>query len=244
MIFNQLLYEIQLFALSEALPNTSKHFLEVFKASTPAFRACYIVGRTSHMLQPQSTLSRALRYPICSKEVLEVFRRQSNPILDAGTTLELPKRLFKSLAPKEGSVDGPSPKWIDREHPLPYLKYLYDTPGIPLPDVDSHAGYALTKAVHAGFIPLVCFLLARGASPKCKKGLAVMVAIRRKDLSLVRMLIERPKEGTKRRKLEDRILVNSEMLKMAVKCQAWDIVEYLTTEKGCVPDMQTLRLMH
>ena len=73
-----------------------------------------------------------------------------------------------------------------------------------------------------------------------------MVAIRRKDLSLVRRLIERPKEPekTKRRKLEDRILVTSEMLRMAVKCDARDIVEYFTLEKGCIPDMQTLCMMH
>jgi hypothetical protein len=142
-------------------------------------------------------------------------------------------------------VDGASPKWAERENPLPYLEYLYGTPGIPPPDVNSHDGYALTKSVHASFFPLVRFLLAHGASPKCKKGLAVMVAIRRKDLTLVRMLIERPKEMTKKRqKLEDRIQVTSEMLRLAVKCQAWDIVEYLTVEKECVPDMQTLRLMY
>jgi len=136
--------------------------------------------------------------------------------------------------------------WTDCEHPLPYLKYLYETPGFPPPDANSHDGYALTRAVHARFIPLVHFLLAHGASPKCKRGLAIMVAIRRKDLSLVRRLIERPKESekTKRRKLEDRIPVTSEMLKMAVKCDARDIVKYLILEKGCIPDMQTLRIMH
>jgi len=133
---------------------------------------------------------------------------------------------------------------MDREHPLPYLKYLYETPSIPPPDANSHDGYALTKAVHARFIPLIRFLLVHGASPQCKKGLAVMVAIRRKDLTMVRMLVEHPKSTQKRRKLEDRILVTSEMLRMAVKCDARDIVEYLTLEKRCIPDMQTLRMMH
>ena len=71
-----------------------------------------------------------------------------------------------------------------------------------------------------------------------------MVAIRRKDLTMVRMLVEHPKSTQKRRKLEDRILVTSEMLRMAVKCDARDIVEYLTLEKRCIPDMQTLRMMH
>jgi len=242
----ELLYEIQLFALSEALPNTSKHLRNVFKATTPNFRARYILGRTSHCLKPQSIFSRALQYPICSKEVLEVFLRGpgSDQLLNETKSPELPKRLFRSLAPKEGLVDETWPKWIDREHPLPYLKYLYETPGIPRPDPNSHDGYALTRAVHAGFVPLIHFLLVHGASPECKKGLAVMVAIRRKDLSVVRMLVERPKGTAKRRKLEDRVQTTSEMLRVAVKCDARDIAEYLTLEKGCIPDMQTLRMMH
>lgn len=33
------------------------------------------------------------------------------------------------------------------------------------------------------------------------------------------------------------------MLKMAVKCDARDIVEYFMKEKGCVPDMQTVLMM-
>lgn len=74
-----------------------------------------------------------------------------------------------------------------------------------------------------------------------------MVAIRKKDLSLVRLLIERvlSPEGkqTKRRRLEDRVAVSPEMLKVAVKCNAREIVDYLTKEKGCIPDIQTLQMM-
>lgn len=82
-----------------------------------------------------------------------------------------------------------------------------------------------------------------------------MVAIRQKNLPLVKMLIERDDSAygpgdvvnkqrkRKRRRLEDRIPVHREMLKTAVKCDARDIVDYLTVEKGCVPDMQTLQMM-
>lgn len=70
-----------------------------------------------------------------------------------------------------------------------------------------------------------------------------MVAIRRKDLFLLRLLIERPKGTRKRRKLEDRIQVTSEMLRVAVKCDARDIVEYFIVEKGCIPDMQTIGMI-
>ncbi|KAJ8521140.1 hypothetical protein ONZ45_g2141 [Pleurotus djamor] len=47
----------------------------------------------------------------------------------------------------------------------------------------------------------------------------------------------------KKRRLEDRIEVTPEMLKVAVRCQAKEVVDYLTKEKGCVPDMQTLLMM-
>lgn len=120
------------------------------------------------------------------------------------------------------------------------------------PAVNSHDGYALTKAVQVGFIQLVQFLLDHGATPEWKNNLAVNIAIRHKDLRLVRMLVERIDAGKspddkkakgKRRKLEDRVAVTPEMLRAAVKCKAKDIVEYLTREKGCIPDMQTLLLM-
>jgi len=94
----------------------------------------------------------------------------------------------------------------------------------------------------------VRFLLDHGADPRCKNALAVRVAIRRKDLRLVRMLVERgARAGVggrgKRLRVEDRVEVGPEMLRVAVKCDARDIVEYLTKEKGCVPDIQTLHLM-
>ncbi|KAG6827978.1 hypothetical protein H0H92_009804 [Tricholoma furcatifolium] len=162
-------------------------------------------------------------------------------------SFEMPRRLFRSLAPKQGPVG-----WKEREEPLPFLRYLFDSPRIPKPNVNSYDGYALTKAVHAKFIPLIQFLLERGAEPQHKNCLAVIVAIRQRELSLVKLLIERddspyadvPGKGKrKRRKLEDRVVVNQSMLKAAVKCDARDIIDYLTWEKGCVPDMHTLHMM-
>ena len=120
------------------------------------------------------------------------------------------------------------------------------------PNANAHDGYALTKAVLAGCVPLVRFLLDQGATPARKGNLPITIAIRRRDLGLVRMLVERTDSGksssehagsSKRRKLEDRVAVTPEMLRIAVKCKAQDVVEYLTREKGCIPDMQTLLLM-
>lgn len=57
--------------------------------------------------------------------------------------------------------------------------------------MNANDGYALCRAVHAGFRPLVAFLLAHGANPGCKEALSVRIAIRKCDIDLVRMLLER-----------------------------------------------------
>ncbi|RXW20365.1 hypothetical protein EST38_g5474 [Candolleomyces aberdarensis] len=217
--------------------------------------------------------NRALRYPSCSIEVLEAFRLmvkrnresfpETNPQED-GTPLEaaaekeekdakkrsvhlfdLPRRLFRNLENR--------PRWTDNDAPLPYLRHIFDTfkgdDDEPRPDANANQGYALTKAVHIRFIPLVRFLLDHGASPEPKDCLAIIVAIRQKNLPLVKMLIERqespsgPSSSKKRRRLEDRVKPDVKMLKEAVRCKARDITEYLYHEKGVVPDMTTLQMM-
>ena len=62
-------------------------------------------------------------------------------------------------------------------------------------------------------------------------------------LLVERKLVERDhrdKSKEKRRRLGDRIEVDQSMLKLAVKCDAADIIEYLAWDKGVIPDMQTL----
>lgn len=228
----KLLYEIQLYALSHSLPCTSHSLHLIFKFAPSSFRAEYIFLRTSG--SSENLYTKALRYPLCSLEVLRFIKLQSrNPI----TMLELPKRLFRDLGTRRASS-----KWTDQDQPLPFIRDLY-TAGFSL-DLNSINGYALTKAVQTEFYALVKLLLDKGASPTYKDNLAVRVAIRRKDLRMVKLLIERGSgEVHKRRRLEDRMKVSKELLKLAVKCNAQDLVDYFTREKGCVPDMQTLYLM-
>jgi len=140
-------------------------------------------------------------------------------------------------------------KWNERHEPLPFIRYLFSHPRIPAPDPDSHSGYPLTHAVLAGFRLLVSFLLDMGASPRHKNGLAVIMAIQQKDLSLVKLLVEPSplasrigSGGAKRRRLQDRVELNSDMLRMAVKWGARDIANWMR-DKGCVPNMQTLYLL-
>lgn len=167
--------------------------------------------------------------------------------------MRLPRRLFRPLFPSSDSDPTAKLKWswTETAHPLPLLEQLYATAGIAgiagLVDVNAHEGYALARAVHAHFVALIRFLLAHGADPGAKGGLAVIVAIRRRDLGMVRLLVERvddARKGTgKRRKLRDRVVVTNEMLRIAVKCDARDIVQYFREEKGLVPDLKTLRTL-
>jgi len=152
---------------------------------------------------------------------------------------ELPRRLFRQLSTSGAEA-------------LPHLHFLYTSSAPQLarrPDIDSHDGYPLARAVSAGAVPLVRFLLDHGASPNRREALAVRIAINRRDLSLVRLLVEPPdvppdeRRTGKRRKLADRVKVTSDMLRIAVRYGAQDIAEYLMNEKGCVPDLRTLSLL-
>ncbi|KAG2362709.1 hypothetical protein BDR07DRAFT_1332764 [Suillus spraguei] len=247
----ELLYEIQLFSVSPTLPLTCKSLYKIFSASPPSYRAQYLVASVkTPQISDDLILSKLLRYPICTVDVLDTLFRMSSNIIPSTWIPQLPRRLFRSLTPKSHAK---TPLWTDQDHPLPFLKYLFTSPKIRPPDVNSHDGYALTKAVQVGFVPLVHFLLDHGASPCCKNNISILVAIHRKDLSLVRLLVERVdcrergpealKQKGRWKKLEDRVQVTPEMLKVAVKLDARDIVEYFMTEKGCVPDLQTLQMI-
>ncbi|KAJ3774738.1 hypothetical protein FB446DRAFT_456096 [Lentinula raphanica] len=236
----ELLYDIQLFALSHHLPCTSRYLHRIFKSAPSSLQAEYIYLRLCDATH--DFFSRALRYPICSLEVLRFIKRFTNYDKTGSTQslVKTPKRLFQGLDTRKYGA-----AWTEQDHPLPFIRGLY-IEGFSL-DISSLNDYALIKAVHLGFIPLVHLLLEEGASPAHKDNLAVRVAIRRKDLRMVKLLVERSRTNetkSKKRKLEDRVAITKDLLKLAVKCNAPDIVHYFTEEKACVPDMQTLYLMH
>ncbi|KAK2463451.1 hypothetical protein APHAL10511_004537 [Amanita phalloides] len=235
----KLLYEVQLFALSPAFPRTSKRIYQIFKIAPASYNAQYIMhsirARKTEIIPRFFTL--ALRFPICKRDVVDILYRRVLRGNASQKDCELPKRLFRVL--KSKPRNRPFEK---NDEPLPFLEYLYNISGLR-PDPNSHEGYALKKAVCACHEPLIQFLLEHDASPRYKNGQCIFLAIRQQNLALVKMLIERDDKNDtkgKRRKLEDRIVASTQMLKMAVKCNAHDIAEYLTQEKGIIPDMQTL----
>lgn len=230
---------MELYALSESLPLVSRDLNEVFNQASPFFKAQYILGRVvTDLIDASEAYTKALRYPICNQLVFQAIhtKLKDQPYKHH---IHLPRRLFRSLkCPPSG--------WSSNDHPIPFLQYLYQTPDLPSVNTNSNEGYALTRAVHAKFRPLVDLLLDHGASPKYRDGLCVKVAIRQQNLEMVRTLVEKHdavgKKG-KRRRLQDRLALDPTMLKIAVMSNAHDVVEYLYKEKKILPDMQTLKKM-
>ena len=259
------MHDIQLLALSESLPFTSRLLHNVYHSTSSVYRAKYIFFRLSDVTSESELYSRALRYPACDREVFDLLRAlilrrrgsQGGQGVRGGKDgktkkrkrpgqFDIPRRLFKNLLERQTSP------WTSHDQPLPILRHIFDTfkDETTQPDVNANNGYALTKAVHIQSIPLIKFLLENGADPEVKGSLAIMVAIRQKNLALLKMLIERqdlagpPSQSFgKKRKLEDRVKPDAKMLKVAVQCKAQAITEYLYQEKGIVPDMQTLQMM-
>jgi hypothetical protein len=214
----------------------SSYFVNIFKNTSPFFKAAYIVARieTSGHSDTGKIYSRALRYPICGRTVFKMICRLLKDYNKPCPQLpiQLPRRLFRSLLPTNER------EWSDQDYPLPLLREIYCSPDIPVIDVDAFDGYALAKAVHAQFIPLVKFLLDKGASPECKDGIAVKIAIRLKDLDMFKMLVIRwPRPGMNSR---DREIAESKMMELAISSGASSIVKFYRG-KGIVPNMVALR---
>jgi hypothetical protein len=214
--------------VSDSLPIVCRRLHHIFQSAPPTIKADYLLGRC--LAHPSkyphtSVISFALRYPLCrTLDVLEAFLRRSAACQSNGTLpVRLPRWLFRRLGPSG-------------EEALPLLRYLY---GLRFPSLhlipNSHRGFPLASAVKAGAIPLVRFLLEHGASPHCANALAVRIAIKRRDLDLVRLLINNSA-------LEE-AKIDSNMLKLAVEVGARHIADFLVNEKGCVPDLEIISFL-
>ncbi|KAG8910423.1 hypothetical protein FRC01_006346 [Tulasnella sp. 417] len=105
-------------------------------------------------------------------------------------------------------------------------------------DPDSHQGYFLARAVHLNHEPLVDLLLAHGANPLQKLGVAIKFAIGRKDERMVKRLMSKCRPSNL--KFTN---VGEELLTYAVKVDAKAIAYFLIREKGIAPTLQTLKLL-
>lgn len=250
----QLLLEIHLLSLSSSLPLLSRSFHSLFASAPTHHRATYLLLR-----HPHSILSHAVRYPICTLEVVLMLERIAGQE-GKGKRLrcgELPRRLVRPLSATSSSSSSGS---IDLPLIQHLLEHYHASP-------NSKQGYLLARAVFAFHLPLIRLLLRFGADPGLKEGWAVVAAISAGDEELVKLLLERGGEwedegsaedefgeegqGKKRRRSLDakgegdgrgrkkkrrhetelRTPATSGMLEAAVKAGQWGLVDYLT-EKG------------
>lgn len=269
----ELLYEVHIFARNPFLAISCKHIHLILKNAPTIVKVDYLLAEIPERptFWPNE-IQRVLQYPLCNRHVLERCighilppDHHLDPPSDwpdlsdsekekVSFLFPLPKRLFRDL-------DQPTV----RDETLVTVQYLanlpivyrgrFDTNGefvgrdvIRLaPNPDLHQGYALIRAAQARCIPLIQLLLELGANPSRRNGLAILIAIQQRDLELVKLLVnseeKREEVDSKKKSKQDSSSMNSILLDEAVKARASDIVEWLVKEKGCVPDMKTLRAM-
>lgn len=137
------------------------------------------------------------------------------PTRPALSVPELPRRLFRTL-----TTTDPIP---------PLLIYLIDTYA---PNPNSHNGYPLSRAVLSKNIPVVKYLLSKGADPGIRDGLAIEIAVKLGDTGLVRLLVEHQQKNL------GSLEISSKWVEAAVKSGSDAIVSYFVHEKGMSLDIE------
>ena len=102
-------------------------------------------------------------------------------------SIDVPKRLFRHISVPQS--DAPSAdSQVCARRDIDMLRHILDD---LRGDPESHKGYPLAKAVLAGDMQLIRLLLDAGAHPGTKECMSIMLAIDKKDIEIVRTLIER-----------------------------------------------------
>ncbi|KAJ9118911.1 hypothetical protein QFC24_005874 [Naganishia onofrii] len=102
----------------------------------------------------------------------------------------LPKRIFRHRRTPPVAPPPPPPgpaTPVPRIDPL--LRHLFNH---YTPNPNSHRGYPLSRAVLHGDTQLIEYLLRRGADPREKDFLAVQIGVSRRDVGVVRLLVDGP----------------------------------------------------
>jgi len=203
--------------------------------------------------------TRCLRYPICNQAVVQSICRlikehRYGLVLDSCSLVRLPNRLGHHLrsasSTSSSSSSDSTTTWTVDDEPLPFLRYLSECPDIPPFELN---GFILANALKAKFIPLVEFILDRETSTNSHHRLALQLAVRQKDLGLLKLLVEGGGRGIGRdpktmrsRRIEKkrttvRLPLDAELLNLAIHVGAYDIASYLHKEKKVVPNLQTIK---
>ncbi|KAJ9097588.1 hypothetical protein QFC21_004622 [Naganishia friedmannii] len=210
-----ILYEIHLLSLSEHLPLINRYLYAalshptVTRAARWLIRKYYYSSSNARQQRDSRWLCKALECGVCDLEVLQELERiwrdeersvslitatpndaaSSATIGDSNTARPrrepltcplLPKRIFRHRRSTTSTLAFPIP---------PILHHLFTT---YTPSPNSHRGYPLCRAVMYADIPLINYLLRRGADPAEKDFLALQIGISRRDMRVVRLLVDGP----------------------------------------------------
>jgi len=149
----------------------------------------------------------------------------------ARSPVTLPGHLFRRF-PRSREIT-----FEDDSAPIPIVKAMFRLLQV---DVNGAEGYPLRSAVQRKHIPLVKLLLDAGADPlmgpSCKES-ATFLAARTGSLELLKLMLKASHRSCK----EDNLKLDTELLKAAYDRKAYDIVMYLTKERGAVPTIEILQ---
>lgn len=263
----ELFYEIHIYARNPNLPIASKHIYMTLSNAPRSVKALYILNiwtsyPTIGEYLVRGGLNRILKYPICTREVIEYcftllvppyhLRPPSNwtepppwrPTITIKMTFSIPSRLIYDIA-------QPS----TRKNAAAFVEYLCNLPPVycqRLPDrlergilvlcPIGNSEKPLVTAIEARSISLVRSLLRCGMHPGSRNNAPVRAAIEQRDLALVKLVIDgdmEPMVTSKGDEMPDlheyqriSVPVDRSMLKRAIKMQAKDIVEWFIKDKG------------
>ena len=270
-MYLQILQQIHLYALNPFFPKVHPDIHSILTSPNSLYASKYLLALYEDY-GPSEIIVRATRHAVCNVAVICEIKRiwdkrrgytppkipsdaassSSNPKASSPgrepttprsrpstpeptapplSCSELPRRLFRE----------PRPDAID-----PLLVYLFDH---YLPSPNSHHGYPLCRAVLTSNHALVEYLLHHGADPGIKSNLALEIAIKKHDLHVIKMLLERKEDDKpyddvkgrqmgrerrrkKRRRMSDRVIITPKLVQLALSRGSEEIVNYFVEEKG------------
>lgn len=241
----QIVLDIQLLACSPALPLVNRHLHAVFSRTSPLYRLRYVAARhrepagsspgTMATVTSSRMLSQALRYPACDLACARLIEERTKK-----------RQVVRKLPARFARVP---PAGTERETRALLAHVLREY----RPDVDaSRDGYIFARAVQRRDTHTIRLLLCAGADPGRNDAYAVSLAIKQRDHTLLRALVERDhallqiskeheSEEEKALLLQDdrpryeHVKPPGALLKRAVEARQWNMVEYLR-HKGALHD--------
>ncbi|KAJ9095081.1 hypothetical protein QFC20_006769 [Naganishia adeliensis] len=191
-----ILYEIHHLSLSPHLPSTNRYLHAALSRPTTTRAAYWLIERYFPAHGVRGFLSRALECGVCDGDVLrEIERIWAREVdqargMKSGKTRRRPTHNTIMHRPPPSNLPPPTHNHRRPAHPSPPLLTHLFTHYTPSPN--SHRGYPLARASLHADTPLIAFLLTHGADPAEKEFLAVEIALTRRDIRVLRLLLDGP----------------------------------------------------